>query len=70
MAERKAERKPLSFSTTMRNPDRIAGFLNCLAPFENQILTHECIMNVVRNVIREKLYKPVVIGRVPALKQI
>lgn len=40
---RKTERKPLSFSTTMRNPDRIAGFIECLLPFENQTLTSDVI---------------------------
>lgn len=39
--ERAAEYKPLSFSTTMRNPTRIAGFLNCILPFEGKILTNE-----------------------------
>ena len=56
MRSRKAERKPLSFSTTMRNPNRIVSFLNCLLPYENQILTHDVIMKVVHNAIKEKLY--------------
>ena len=43
---RKAERKPLSFSTTMRNPDRIAGFLDCLLPYENMILTSDVIEKI------------------------
>jgi len=67
---RKAQRKPLSFSTTMRNPNRIVSFLNCLLPYEDQKLTHEMIMEVMRSAIREKLYKPVVIGRMPELKQV
>ncbi len=68
--KRKAQRKPLSFSTTMRNPNRIVTFLNCLLPFEGQILTHEVIMEIIRSAIREKLYKPVVIGRVPVLSAV
>lgn len=67
---RKAERKPLSFSTTMRNPNRIVSFLNCLLPYENEVLTHEIIMEVIRSAIREKLYRPVVIGREPELRRI
>lgn len=67
MRGRKAERKPLSFSTTMRNPNRIVSFLNCLLPYENQILTHEVIMEVIRSAIREKLYTPVVVKRNPKL---
>jgi len=50
--------KPLSFSTTMRNPNRIADFLNCLLPFENKILTNEIILEVVKKVIKLKIYRP------------
>ena len=54
--ERKSLRKPLSFSTTMRNPERIAGFLNCIIPFEGQVLTNDIIHEIVVKVITEKLY--------------
>lgn len=54
--ERKAVRKPLSFSTTMRNPERIAGFLGCLIPFEGKILTNEIIYEVAVKLISKKLY--------------
>lgn len=54
--ERKATRKPLSFSTTLRNPERIAGFLNCILPFEGQILTNEIIHEVAVNLIAGKFY--------------
>ncbi len=54
---RKAERKPLSFSTTMRNPDRIAGFLDCLLPYENMILTSDVINKIIKKVLSNKLYK-------------
>ena len=53
---RKAERKPLAFSTTMRNPDRIAGFLSCILPFEGRKLTNEIIHEVIVNLITKKLY--------------
>lgn len=53
---RQCERKPLSFSTTMRNPSRIAGFLNCIIPFEGKILTNEIIHEVAVNLISKKLY--------------
>ncbi len=56
MAESKF--KPLSFSTTMRNPERIAKFLNCLLPFENQTLTNEIIYEIIKNAIKLKIYKP------------
>lgn len=68
--ERAAEYKPLSFSTTMRNPARIADFLNCILPFEGQILTNEIIFEVVKLLIKRKLYRPFYISRTPRLKAI
>lgn len=68
--ERDAEYKPLSFSTTMRNPSRIADFLKCILPYEGQVLTNEIIMNVATSLIKKKLYRPMYIGRTPRLKSI
>lgn len=68
--ERDAEYKPLSFSTTMRNPSRIADFLKCILPYEGQTLTNEIIMGVATSLIKKKLYKPIYIGRTPRLKSI
>ncbi len=67
MRSRKPESKPLSFSTTMRNPDRIGSFLSCLLPYENKVLTHDIIMNVMHDLIGEKLYTPVIVNRTPEL---
>ena len=58
--ERAKEYKPLSFSTTMRNPARIAAFLNCILPFEGQILTSNIIHEVAVNLITEKGIKEMV----------
>lgn len=55
---RKFEPKILSFSTTMRNPARIPLFLKAIKPFENEILTSEIIIKIVKNVINSKLYCP------------
>lgn len=55
---RQAEYKILSFSTTMRNPQRIAEFLKALLPFENHILTHEIIMQIVAYLVENKIYVP------------
>lgn len=68
--EMRAKRKPLSFSTTMRNPDRIAGFLNQLLPFENKKLTSEVIYQIIHNVIKNKLYKTMYEMRNPIYKEI
>lgn len=53
---KKAEYKPLSFSTTMRNPQRIAAFLNCMLPFEGEILTNIIIHKITKKLIGQKLY--------------
>lgn len=70
MSPRAAKPKPLSFSTTMRNPYRIAEFLSCVLPYENRILTEEIIMEISKSVIRKKHYVPMYIHSVPKLKKI
>lgn len=70
MRSREAERKPLSFSTTMRNPNRIVVFLKSLLPYENEVLTHEIIMKVIHNAIKEKLYTPLIVNRTTELSAI
>lgn len=68
MAESKA--KPLSFSTTIRNPERIPSFLKCILPYEGKVLTSKIIHEIVKNVIREKEYTPVCVSRRPDLKAV
>ena len=53
---RENKAKPLSFSTTLRNPERIADFIKCIIPFEGMNLTSDVINAVVRSVIRNKIY--------------
>lgn len=62
--------KPLSFSTTIRNPERIPNFIRCILPFEGKTLTSEIIHEVVKNVIREKEYTPLYISRTADIKAI
>lgn len=57
--------KPMSFTTTMRNPERIGYFLRCLAKYEGQILDNDLINDIVFDIIREKLYKPTIINSLP-----
>lgn len=66
----KAKYKPLSFSTTMRNPERIASFLRCIVPYEHKILTNDVINDIICDVIRNKLYKPTYINNVVRYKAI
>lgn len=53
---RKETKKPLSFSTTMRNPERIVSFLQCIEAFEGEILTNSLIETIVKKIIKNKLY--------------
>lgn len=49
MAGKRLERKPLSFSTTMRNPMRIANFLAIIMPYEGRILDNGLIIEIVKD---------------------
>lgn len=62
------ERKILSFSTTMRNPYRIGKFLAILYKYENEILTHNIIINIIKDVLANKLYEPMLIKKTPKFK--
>lgn len=55
--------KPLSFSTTMRNPERIASFLQVIKDFDGQILDEDLIKKIVSKTLKNKLYKPMYITR-------
>jgi len=50
--------KPLLFTTTMRNPERLKGFLSVLNEYDGQILTNELINSISIRLIKEGLYKP------------
>lgn len=67
---RKIEHKPLSFSTTMRNPERIVSFLSCIKEYDGQILDEVLIKKIVKKVIQSKLYMPMYIKRNHVLKSI
>lgn len=56
--ERKAEYKPLLYTTTIRNPERIKYNLFILKKFEKQILTNEIATSVVAELIKHGLYRP------------
>ncbi|MBR7926720.1 AlwI family type II restriction endonuclease [Aerococcaceae bacterium zg-ZUI334] len=53
---RRLERKPLSFSTTMRNPMRIVDFIKVVLPFEGKILDNVVISCIIKAVLKKKLY--------------
>lgn len=55
---RSAEFKPLLYTTTVRNPERIKYNLFVLKKFDNQILTNELATEIVGELIRYGLYRP------------
>lgn len=58
MNKRTAEYKPLLFTTTVRNPQRLKGLLWVFKQFDGQKLTDEIATNVVAEAIRYGLYRP------------
>lgn len=48
-------RKPIALDTTLRNPQRIAGFLSCIKPYEGKILTHDLVLDIEADILRFKV---------------
>lgn len=61
--ERKAEYKPLLYTTTVRNPERMKFNLYILKKFDNQILTNELAMKIVSELIKYGLYRPMKVSK-------
>ncbi len=58
MNKRQSEYKPLLFTTTMRNPERLKDFLTVLSAYDGEILTNKIIDKVTKTLIQRGLYKP------------
>lgn len=56
--ERDAEYKPLLYTTTVRNPERIKYNLFVLKKFDGKLLTDELATEIVGELIRYGLYRP------------
>jgi len=54
----KASYKPLLFTTTMRNPERIKPFLRVLKEFDGQVLTNDLIESIFIKLFQLGLYRP------------
>lgn len=52
------QRKPISFDTTIRNPERIPYFLSVLKAYEGKVLTYELALEIEAKMIIEKVFKP------------
>ena len=50
--------KPLLYTTTVRNPQRLKSLLYILAKFDGQILTNELATQIVGELIKYGLYRP------------
>ena len=55
---RSANYKPLLFTTTMRNPERLKDFLSILFQYNGEVLTNNIIDSVVLELIKKGYYKP------------
>ena len=58
MKKRMPEYKPLLFTTTLRNPERLKWFLGLLKNYNGQILTNDLAQNIAGEIIRMGLYTP------------
>lgn len=56
MIKKKMEYKPLLFSTTVRNPERIKKYVQIISNYQGKILSDEIIMSIVEDILRNKLY--------------
>jgi len=54
----KSKYKPLLFTTTVRNPERTKRLLNILYKFNGQILTNELAVEIVGELIKYGVYRP------------
>ncbi len=56
--KKKSKYKPLLFTTTVRSPERVKGFLKILYLFDNQILTDKLAEEIMGEIVRYGLYRP------------
>lgn len=63
MSKRTANYKPLLFTTTMRNPERLKDFLIVLKKYDGKILSKKIIKSVVKDLIGDGLYKPTIVSK-------
>lgn len=61
---RKSEYKPLLFTITLRNPERLKIFLTVFEEYDGQLLTNKIIEKVAKTLIRKGLYQPMKVSSV------
>lgn len=60
--KRESTYKPLLFTTTVRNPERMKSLLNILNKFDGQILTSDLAEKIIGELIKYGLYRPMKIS--------
>jgi len=63
MNKRQSEYKPLLFTTTIRNPERLKNFLTVLSKYDGKILTNKIIDKIAKTLIQKGLYQPMKISQ-------
>lgn len=58
MKKRQSEYKPLLFTTTLRNPERLKWFLGILKKYDGKALTNDLAEEIAGEIIRNGLYSP------------
>jgi len=58
MKKRQSEYKPLLFTTTLRNPERLKWFLGMFKNYDGKILTNNLAKEIAGEIIRIGLYTP------------
>jgi hypothetical protein len=62
MAKRESTYKPLLFTTTVRNPERMKRLLNILSKFDKRILTSQLAEEIIAELIKYGVYRPMKIS--------
>jgi hypothetical protein len=62
MAKRESTYKPLLFTTTVRNPERMKRLLNILSKFDKRTLTSQLAEEIIAELIKYGVYRPMKIS--------
>jgi len=62
MARRESTYKPLLFTTTVRNPERMKRLLNILSKFDKRTLTSQLAEEIIAELIKYGVYRPMKIS--------
>jgi len=63
MKKRQSEYKPLLFTTTLRNPERLKDFLTIFSEYDGEILTNEIVGKVAKTLTQKGLYQPMKVSK-------